>query len=88
MYSEAVSAETMECGLRTSDAQVRCLRRIREACRDAGRPPADLSPAEALRELRIAGPYEYEAPLGPVAFDPDRVALPAEGAAQVPLEVL
>jgi hypothetical protein len=88
MYLEAVSPSVMKGGVRTSDAQLQCLRRIQVACQVAGRPPNDLSPAEALRELRIAGPYEDECPLGPVAFNPDRVALRAEGTLPVPLDVL
>jgi hypothetical protein len=88
MYAEAADPGVMCDPVRVSDTQVKCMDRILFSCRSAGRPPADLTPAEALRELRLAGPYQEDAPLGPVAFDPDLVSLPPAGSEPVPLEKL
>ena len=78
----------MRCSAKPTEAQVECQRLIFDACAAAGAPPIDLLPAEALRALRIAGPYGDDFPQGPVSFDPALVSLPPEGSSAVPLSTL
>ena len=88
MYGEAVDEELMRCSPALSAGQLAAQSHVWTSCRDAGRPSADLDSAEALRALRIAGPYGDDAPLGPVTFDAGKVSLPLEGAVPVALDVL
>ena len=88
MYAEGAAPDLMAGSTVLTDAQARSQDMIRAACAQAGRPPGDLTPAEALAALRLAGPYSDEAPLGPAAFDAAAVSLPEAGSAPVPLDIL
>ncbi|MBM4023751.1 MAG: hypothetical protein FJ284_16205, partial [Planctomycetes bacterium] len=88
LFAQAADPEAARMSSRPTGAQQECQRFVFEACRAAGRPPFDLTPAEALRELRIAGPYAEDAPLGPVTFDPAKISLPPEGNKPVSIDVL
>ena len=88
LYAQAADPELACVSSRPTAAQQECQRFILEACRAVGRPPVDKTPAEALRELRIAGPYAEDAPLGPVTFDPAKISLPPEGNKPVSIDVL
>ena len=85
LYSNAAGCGVKALGVKPSAAQQKCMDNNWARCREVGRPPVDLPPAEALSELRLMGPYE-EISCGRVAFDPDLVSLPPAGTIPVPLE--
>ena len=70
-----------------SAIQQKCLTHIRESVLHLGAPPCGLSPAEALRELRVLGAYDQE-PCTRAAFDSSRVSIPDVGGTPVPLAEL
>ena len=85
LYAEGSSPELFVESHGTTAAQARSQTLLRRACADAGRPPAILTPAEALRSLRLAGLYGGDAPVGPVPFDSAAVSLPPPGNVPVTL---
>ena len=70
-----------------SATQRSALEHVRQSVKLAGAPPLELSPAEALKQLRVASWYGLEGTtLG--SFQLERVSLPAPGGTAVPLAAL
>ncbi|CAE7664704.1 unnamed protein product, partial [Symbiodinium pilosum] len=91
MYSAPAKQGHATSFFRTSAAQARAIDFIRQSVHEMGRPPADLSGPEALRQLRAAGAYDGgdQAVVGvPSPYNPESVSLPSPGWQPIDLAAL
>lgn len=87
LYCGSPASRVNDVPVTLSAVQCGCLEHLRASVAALGPAPDGLSPAEALRELRIAGQYDVDSS-SLVAYDRSLVSLPPEGSAACALAQL